>query len=175
MQNYDILFSNNLNIFNLHHICTKYVWTEIKAFSWIIDFGIKKKSSLCREFSSLPIPSNGFVSRQCSPWEVLPAGRRVGSVPDGAHAVNIKDCWFFLQTGTLRYTPISNFHGECIPSQVHDSALWSAPPREWLVFNSLQLALTLAWGLQIYLYTACQPVFWVCIINCSIHQWTDAP
>lgn len=36
---------------------------------------------------------------------------------DGAHAVNIKDCWFFLQTGTLRYTPISNFHGSAFQAK----------------------------------------------------------
>lgn len=58
----------------------------------------------------------------------LPAGGEWESVTDGARAVNIKDCWLFLQTGTLRYTPISNFHGEGTPSQVHDPALWSTPP-----------------------------------------------
>lgn len=74
------------------------------------------------------------------------------------------------EQGTVTH-PFTDLHEECTLS------LWSSImvylASRVVCFNSLRLELTLAWGLQIYLYTTYQRVFLAYILNCSIHRYTD--
>ena len=115
---------------------------------------------------------HGFWSLQHWPWGcVSDRGREEAGWMQTIPRSNHEDCWLFCRSArwdTSVRGPLLRVHSRfriqpCGPS-CHESDF----------FNSLQLELTLAWGLQICLYTTYRPALLACIPDCSAHRCTGA-